>query len=343
MDMGGGRLIRIMILVLVMVLVWKIWDYSSLPVLEPPSFNAEISKGMSSSKLQSDQEQNSVLQAPVDEEQLLQETRTTIHTLENESDTEIREEKQDLIQKGEGIVIRPITKKKKLTDKGNNSETMKIKSKKKEHEESGKLEKEKKIKEKEIEKGQKGKEVAVKPTMRIEIYYEVLCSDSRNFIMKQLTPAFEKLKDILQVGLVPYGKAKTLEENGKVTFDCQHGPRECEGNIVHACVTNIIKDEAKQIAIVHCMIDRNEQPMVVGKKCVEKHGEKWASISSCVTSDKGTSILKHMGDMTHRLKPEVTFIPTITINGSQEDQKHILLDFHKVLCKRYKGPRHPSC
>ncbi|XP_037775235.1 gamma-interferon-inducible lysosomal thiol reductase-like isoform X3 [Penaeus monodon] len=256
MDMGGGRLIRIMILVLVMVLVWKIWDYSSLPVLEPPSFNAEISKGMSSSKLQSDQEQNSVLQAPVDEEQL---------------------------------------------------------------------------------------EVAVKPTMRIEIYYEVLCSDSRNFIMKQLTPAFEKLKDILQVGLVPYGKAKTLEENGKVTFDCQHGPRECEGNIVHACVTNIIKDEAKQIAIVHCMIDRNEQPMVVGKKCVEKHGEKWASISSCVTSDKGTSILKHMGDMTHRLKPEVTFIPTITINGSQEDQKHILLDFHKVLCKRYKGPRHPSC
>lgn len=59
---------------------------------------------------------------------------------------------------------------------------------------------------------------------------------------------------------------QTQEKNGKVTFDCQHGPRECEGNIVHACVTNVIKDEAKQIAIVHCMIDRNEQPMVVGKK-----------------------------------------------------------------------------
>lgn len=70
--MGGGRLIRIMILVLVMVLVWKIWDYSSLPVLEPPSFNAdsEIAKGIPSN-LQSDQEQNSVLQAPVDEEHLV--------------------------------------------------------------------------------------------------------------------------------------------------------------------------------------------------------------------------------------------------------------------------------
>ncbi|XP_042884447.1 gamma-interferon-inducible lysosomal thiol reductase-like isoform X3 [Penaeus japonicus] len=258
MDMGGGRLIRIMILVLVMVLVWKIWDYSALPVLEPPSFNAEseVAKGFSSSKLQKDQEQNSVLQAPVDEEHL---------------------------------------------------------------------------------------EVAVKSTMRIEIYYEVLCPDSRHFIMKQLTPAYEKLKDILQVGLVPYGKAETQEKNGKITFDCQHGPRECEGNIVHACVTNIIKDEAKQIAIVHCMIDRNEQPMLVGKKCVEKHGENWGSISSCVSSDKGISILKHMGQMTHRLKPEVSFIPTITIDGSQEDQKHILQDFHKVLCKRYKGPRHPSC
>ncbi|XP_063599640.1 uncharacterized protein LOC134775946 isoform X2 [Penaeus indicus] len=165
MDMGGGRLIRIMILVLVMVLVWKIWDYSSLPVLEPPSFNAEIAKGMSSSKLQSDQEQNSVLQAPVDEEHL--ETRTTIHKLENESDKENKEEKQDRIQKGEGIAIRPIYKEKKLNDMGENSETMKIESKKKEHEESGKLdektkEKEKKNEEKEIEKGQKEKVSTVK-------------------------------------------------------------------------------------------------------------------------------------------------------------------------------------
>ncbi|KAG7167720.1 Gamma-interferon-inducible lysosomal thiol reductase-like 1 [Homarus americanus] len=137
-------------------------------------------------------------------------------------------------------------------------------------------------------------EVPVYPTLHVEVYYEALCPDSRYFIMKQLTPAYEKLHKIMHIALVPYGKARTQEKDGKFIFDCQHGPVECRANMVHACVTNLVKEEAKQLAIVHCMIDKNDAPMKIGQK-------------------------------------------------SQDDQKHILQDLHKILCKRFKGPKQPSC
>ncbi|XP_071535494.1 gamma-interferon-inducible lysosomal thiol reductase-like isoform X1 [Panulirus ornatus] len=186
-------------------------------------------------------------------------------------------------------------------------------------------------------------EVAVYPPLRVEVYYEALCPDSRYFVMKQLSPAYEKLHQILNIAFIPYGKATTHEKDGKYTFECQHGQLECKANLVHACVTNVIKDEEKQLSVIHCMIDKNNQPMKAGQKCVEKYSENWENVESCVLSEKGASIMKHMGDMTNSLNPPVSFIPTITIDGSQDDQKHILQDLHKVLCKRYRGPKQPSC
>ncbi|KAK7086988.1 hypothetical protein SK128_026650 [Halocaridina rubra] len=262
MDMGGGRLIRFMILVLIVVLVWKLWDYSSLPgVSDFPSFPAS----------QPDLKQNPPEAALTD--------------MQNQEPLR---------------VLPPPNKPEEI-------------------------------------------EVEMYPPLRVAVYYEALCPDSRHFIMKQLTPAFQKLKDIMDVSLVPYGKAHTFESGVKITFSCQHGPPECQANMVHACVTNIVRDMTKQLSIVHCMIDKNFQPMVVGQKCVEKYEENWQSVEECVNNDKGVGIMKHMGDMTQSLNPPVTFIPTITINGSQEDQKNILKDLHRVLCKRYKGPKPKSC
>ncbi len=43
--------------------------------------------------------------------------------------------------------------------------------------------------------------------MRVEVYYEVLCPDSRYFVLKQLYPAWQKLDDIMDVQFKPYGKA----------------------------------------------------------------------------------------------------------------------------------------
>lgn len=42
----------------------------------------------------------------------------------------------------------------------------------------------------------------------MEVFYEVLCPDSRHFVLNQLSPAAEKLADYIDVHYEPYGKAQ---------------------------------------------------------------------------------------------------------------------------------------
>lgn len=41
----------------------------------------------------------------------------------------------------------------------------------------------------------------------VTVYYEALCPDSKNFIIRQLQPAFRKAPTLIEFQLVPYGKA----------------------------------------------------------------------------------------------------------------------------------------
>lgn len=43
--------------------------------------------------------------------------------------------------------------------------------------------------------------------MKIRVYYEALCPDSKHFFIKHLWPVTETLYDFIDVTLVPYGKA----------------------------------------------------------------------------------------------------------------------------------------
>lgn len=44
--------------------------------------------------------------------------------------------------------------------------------------------------------------------IKVSVYYEALCSDSRFFILKQLVPAYHIIPEHIELDLVPYGKAK---------------------------------------------------------------------------------------------------------------------------------------
>ena len=41
----------------------------------------------------------------------------------------------------------------------------------------------------------------------VDLYYEALCPDSRDFILYQLFPAWLSLKNIFTINYIPYGKA----------------------------------------------------------------------------------------------------------------------------------------
>ena len=43
--------------------------------------------------------------------------------------------------------------------------------------------------------------------VNVTVFYEVLCPDSRHFILRQLFPTWEKVSDIMELDYRPFGKA----------------------------------------------------------------------------------------------------------------------------------------
>lgn len=42
----------------------------------------------------------------------------------------------------------------------------------------------------------------------IAVYYEALCPDSKNFVVRQLKPVVDKAQRLVTVSFIAYGKAK---------------------------------------------------------------------------------------------------------------------------------------
>ncbi|XP_075216124.1 gamma-interferon-inducible lysosomal thiol reductase-like protein [Lycorma delicatula] len=179
-------------------------------------------------------------------------------------------------------------------------------------------------------------------SVTVTVFYECLCPDSRSFFLHHLLPAFEKAPALLDIELVPYGKAKTFVESGRYKFTCQHGPMECYGNKVHACTIDKVKDSKLQIKMVSCMIDDNMNPDERGAECSAVNGVGWKSILDCSLSEEGDVLLKKHGDATNMLQPPVSFIPTVLLNKSQGDQRAILKNLWKEICRQFPEDSQPN-
>ena len=86
-----------------------------------------------------------------------------------------------------------------------------------------------------------------------------------------------------------------------------------------------------------------------GQTCATKVGGEdfvkihWPAISTCSKNSEGASLLANYGDDTHSLKPSVTFIPTVQLNGSQEKQNILLKDLTRAVCDSFEEPKPEIC
>ncbi|XP_071535492.1 uncharacterized protein [Panulirus ornatus] len=180
--------------------------------------------------------------------------------------------------------------------------------------------------------------------VKVAVYYEALCPDSKNFFSNQLLPAWHDLHDIIDLEFIPFGKAKaTPTGTGDYHFQCQHGPHECHGNRVMSCAQNSLPITS-QYQLFMCMMTKTD-PSSSGKQCSEEVGINWAPIDECSTSRAGAKLLYANGIRTANLKPRVYFIPTITIDGHYSDHqlRSSLSDLKSQICAAYHGPPHQKC
>lgn len=171
--------------------------------------------------------------------------------------------------------------------------------------------------------------------VKLDVYYECLCPDSRYFVLHELLPTFEKVGSMLEVYLWPYGKASTKITADGYEFSCQHGEQECIGNIYHACVDKKVEDTTKKLEYIKCMISDNYEPENSAKKCASEGGIDFEEIQSCASGPEGQELHYKAGVKTEALIPKVSFIPTIEIDESQNSQKAILKNLLKEVCSVY--------
>ncbi|XP_041975453.1 GILT-like protein 1 [Aricia agestis] len=181
----------------------------------------------------------------------------------------------------------------------------------------------------------------IKDKVKARIYYEALCPDSKHFFVKHLGPVSKKLSDFVHITLVPYGKASTKEENGEYYFICQHGEEECYANKVHACAIDILKNSTLSVEVTECMIIDNMDADSALYRCAKQYNLDPEPIKICATHRLGSALLKKHGDDTSIINPK--FIPTITLNGSKDNQRAILKNFLLEICKMIDMPLPPPC
>ncbi|KAK9717461.1 Gamma interferon inducible lysosomal thiol reductase (GILT) [Popillia japonica] len=186
--------------------------------------------------------------------------------------------------------------------------------------------------------------------IRITILYESLCPDSSKFINEQLAPCYDSIKDNVDIEFVPYGKATHKNTTAGFKFECQHGPRECELNIHHACGIKYASSDSQKVKFVNCMMreatENNGNNAVT--TCTKQTGISFDNVSRCYSGKEGQTLHAGHGDRTETFAP--SFIPTILFNNTfdqynQDRALNNLCSLVNELCLReaYKQLTYYNC
>ncbi|XP_062365850.1 gamma-interferon-inducible lysosomal thiol reductase isoform X1 [Cinclus cinclus] len=153
--------------------------------------------------------------------------------------------------------------------------------------------------------------------VELSLYYESLCPACREFLVLKLFPTWLLLpQEMLSITLVPYGNAQERNVSGKLDFKCQHGPEECLGNMMEACLMHEAKNFSTYFPVIFCL----ESGSSVTKNleaCLQIYAPEVDSgrISACVQGDTGVALMHHNAQLTDALDPPHQYVPWITVNG----------------------------
>ncbi|XP_055611103.1 gamma-interferon-inducible lysosomal thiol reductase [Uranotaenia lowii] len=164
--------------------------------------------------------------------------------------------------------------------------------------------------------------------IRVAVYYEHLCPDSIRWFSNQLSPNYAALEPILDIEFIPFGKARSI--NGGESFECQHGPLECEGNRIQSCVLNQLNSQDAQVSYTTCQMHFLADPR--GWECAFRSGVDLTVLQNCVDGSLGTQLQLEAERRTQLIAP--AFVPTMVFNGqfNQNLQDRAFNNFLEVMC-----------
>lgn len=87
--------------------------------------------------------------------------------------------------------------------------------------------------------------------VRLQVFVEALCVDSKRFVLEELVPAYHALTSrAVQLEMVVFGNARIVggraAGKGEVEVECQHGPAECDANSYEQCAIHLAKQKKEE-------------------------------------------------------------------------------------------------
>ncbi|KAG8277806.1 hypothetical protein J6590_033333 [Homalodisca vitripennis] len=141
-------------------------------------------------------------------------------------------------------------------------------------------------------------------------------------------------------------------DHGHFKFTCQHGPKECVGNILHSCA---IHEACGNKGTFHCPVHKLKMPMnyincvvqqqdqqAASDKCATDAGLTPDVINKCANSKLGEVLESRYGNETKAFRPKVNYVAFIAVNNKHDaniqnqaetDLKGLICSYLPHLCK----------
>ncbi|NXU46204.1 GILT reductase, partial [Drymodes brunneopygia] len=161
------------------------------------------------------------------------------------------------------------------------------------------------------------------PPVELSLYYESLCPACREFLVIKLFSTWLLLPEgMLNITLVPYGNAQERNVSGKLDFRCQHGPEECLGNMMEACLMHEAKNFSTYFPVIFCLESGSSVTKNLEAQCLQIYAPEVDSgrIAACVQGDTGVALMHHNAQLTEALDPPHQYVPWITVNGKHTNE-----------------------
>jgi interferon gamma-inducible protein 30 len=180
--------------------------------------------------------------------------------------------------------------------------------------------------------------------VKVDLYSESLCPDCLAFIRHSLKTA-ANTKDfwkICEFNIIPYGNAKRTQNGSNWAFTCQHGVRECQGNLIEGCAIKKYEFYTQALPFILCLEDNTTDFSAQGQRCATKFNLDWNAINTCATGTEGNKYMYDFAVATEKLVPAHTYVPWIVVNDrhTTSSENAVISNMVRYVCSIYTGPEH---
>merc|ERR1712087_126741 len=195
--------------------------------------------------------------------------------------------------------------------------------------------------------------------LKMKLFIEALCPDSKAAIKNSFTPALEKgLLNMVDLDYIIAGNASDegyKRGSGLYNFKCQHGEIECQTNILENCIVRLDSNRKRALETVGCMFDKiymhstYQDTYHTFIQCMAQNYKddipSLTNIENCSGADykRGFDLFD---DAIQQTPKDHSFIPWETVDGktlTQDDRDAIHQDVFTWACNQYEGETIAAC